>query len=104
MLHTWSLNQAGRVGDHQKHINLKDQLAHSISSKNPCLLPMTSFGSKYLTCMIGDLDICDEILKDHQGLYSVLKVSDSIGIIKSILVLVSERQINDPFHNDINKH
>ncbi len=35
-------------------------------------------------------------------------VSNSIGIIKSIPVSVSERQINDTFndtfHNDINKH
>ncbi len=42
------------------------------------------------------------------GLYTISKVSDSIGIINSILVSVSERQINDTFNdtfqNDINKH
>ncbi len=38
------------------------------------------------------------------GLYTVSKVSDNIGIIKSIPVSVSERQINNTFHNDINKH
>ncbi len=42
------------------------------------------------------------------GLYTVSKVSDSIGIIKSIPVSVSKRQINntfnDTFHNDINNH
>ncbi len=41
-------------------------------------------------------------------LYTVSKVSDSIGIIKSIPVSVSETQINntfnDTFHGDINKH
>ncbi len=42
------------------------------------------------------------------GMYTVSKVSDSIGIIKSIPVTVSERQINnifnDTFHIDNNKH
>ncbi len=42
------------------------------------------------------------------GLYTVWKVSESIGIIKSVLVLVPERQLNDSFndtfHNYINKH
>ncbi len=42
------------------------------------------------------------------GLYTVSKVSDRIGIIKSIPVSVSERQINNnfnnTFHNDIKKH
>ncbi len=41
------------------------------------------------------------------GLYTVSKVSDSIGMIKSIPVSVSETQINDTFndtfHDDINK-
>ncbi len=40
------------------------------------------------------------------GLYTVSKVADGMGIIKSIPV--SEKQINntfnDTFHNDINKH
>ncbi len=40
------------------------------------------------------------------GLYTISKVLDSMGIIKSIPVSVSERQINDTFndtfHNDIN--
>ncbi len=42
------------------------------------------------------------------GLYKVSKVSESIGIMKSIPVSVSARQIkdtfNDTFLNDINKH
>ncbi len=42
------------------------------------------------------------------GLYTISKFADSIGIIKSILVLVSERQINDTFNDtlqdDINMH
>ncbi len=42
------------------------------------------------------------------GLYTVSKVPDSIGIIKTIPVSVSEKQINDTFndifHYDINKH
>ncbi len=42
------------------------------------------------------------------GLYTISKVSDSICIIKSLPVLVSEKQINDTFndtfHNDINKY
>ncbi len=44
----------------------------------------------------------------YLGLYTVSKVWDSIGIINSIPVSVSERQIpgafNDSFHNNINKH
>ncbi len=47
-------------------------------------------------------------MHDYVGLYTVSKVSDIIGIIKSILVSVSEREINDTFndtfHNDINEH
>ncbi len=42
------------------------------------------------------------------GLYTVSKVSDSIGIIKSLPVSVSERQIkntfNDTFYNNINNY
>ncbi len=42
------------------------------------------------------------------GLYTISKVSDSIGIIKLIPVSVSERQrnntFNNTFHNDINKY
>ncbi len=42
------------------------------------------------------------------GLYTISKVSGSIGIIKSIRVSISEKEINvtfnDTFHNDINKH
>ncbi len=37
-------------------------------------------------------------------LYTISKVSESIGIIKPVPVSVSEIQINDTFLNDINKH
>ncbi len=52
--------------------------------------------------------ICNKHQFRYIGLHTVLKVSDSIGIIKSIPILVSERQVNNTFsntfHNDINKH
>ncbi len=53
---------------------------------------------------VGDIGLI--LVEPHLwlGLYTVSKVWDSIGIIKSILVSVSERQLNNTFHNDINKH